>query len=95
MGEEINEVRTTKRFRFMAAWETVISFKELIKTKWNNQDVWPRSIASLTSAIMEWNRSTFGNINLRKRVITRRLNGIDKANPYGTNNYLNQLQENL
>lgn len=52
-------------------------------------------MAHLTGNIIEWNNMIFGNINLRKKTLIKRLNGIDKANPEGKNKFLNHLQETL
>lgn len=95
MGCNTTQDRSLKRFRFLAAWATKESFSELIKDSWRSKEDWPIAISHLKDRIIEWNNTIFGNINLRKRSLTRRLQGIDRANPEGTNVFLNQLQETL
>lgn len=79
----------------MAAWATEGSFYDLIKDSWRSNEEWPLAISHLTERIIEWNNMVFGNINLRMKSLTKRLKGIDIANPEGTNVFLNQLQETL
>lgn len=78
LGDVTSEWRTHKRFRFVAAWVTETSFKELVRSNWGNWGDWPSAISHLTGEIMEWNRSTFGNIILRKKTLTRRLRALIK-----------------
>lgn len=95
MGGGEEEKRTPLRFRFIVAQATESSFKKMIKANWSKEDSWPKAISSLTERIKEWNNTVFGNINNKKRTLSKRLNGIDKTNPKGANPYLNQLQERL
>lgn len=90
MGEMENK-RPPRHFRFIVAWVTDNSFKEMIKDNWSTDCSWPVAISSLTKRIKEWNRDVFGSINKRKRTLTNILSGIDRANLDGTNLYLNQL----
>lgn len=85
----------TSRFRFIAAWITDESFKDMIKKNWCNNYSWTEAISNLTDKIKEWNKEVFGNICKRKRELTNRLNDIDRPNPNGLNSYLNDLQETL
>lgn len=91
LGEGETEVKTQQGFRFIAAWTTEVSFKELVKNSWRKNVVWPNAISHMTGKIIEWNKLTFRNINKRKKLLIRRLNGIDRANPERTNPFLNQL----
>lgn len=95
MGEIETKDRTLRRFRFVTAWATEASFNELIRTSSRNNEEWPTTISHLTGRIIEWISSVFGNINLRKNSLMRRLCGIDGANRDGTNQFLNHLQESL
>lgn len=95
LGNGEDSKKSTRRFRFMASWVTDKSFKDLVKTNWRNDTSWPDAISNLIEKNIEWNSAVFGNINRRKRNIASRLSGIDKANPKGLNQYLNQLQETL
>lgn len=87
--------KAPKRFIFMAAWVTEESFKELVKNSWKKNEDWPSAISHFTGSIIEWNIIVFGNIISRKKSLLKRLNGIDKYNPKGTNKFLNQLQLTL
>lgn len=51
-------------------------------------------MTNLKDKIKVWNQDVFGNINKRKMELSE-LCGIDRANPRGTNIFLNQLQESL
>lgn len=95
LGGRNKERNSSKRFKFMATWTTEKSFRDLVRINWRNDVDLPNAISSLTGKILEWNNTVFGNIHKRKRDLTKRLNGIDKANPRGTNSFLNQLQETL
>lgn len=95
MNREVLEKKPTSHFQFMATWVTDDSFKELLKRNWDNKHNWPDVIAKQTDRIKEWNIEVFSNINKRKRELTNKLSGIDRANPRGTNPFLNHLQETL
>lgn len=87
--------KNPKWFRFVVAWATEPSFKDLIKNSWNNNEDWPEVISSLTEKISKWNNMIFGNINRRNRTLMRRLSGINRIDPMGSNHYLNHLQDTL
>lgn len=46
-------------FRFLAAWVTENSFKDLVKNNWKNDEIWPEAIASLIGKIKDWNNDVF------------------------------------
>lgn len=93
-GGEIGK-RSSCRFRFMAAWVTNDSFKDLIKENYCNEYSWPVAISRLMDMIKEWNSEVFDSINKRKMELTNRLSGTDRANPKVINPYLNQLRKTL
>lgn len=91
MGGGGPATNSMKRFKFVTAWITKASFKDLIKDSWCKDVDWTNAITHLTDKIIEWNKTIFGDINRKKRRLIKRLNGIDKANPDRINHFLNRL----
>lgn len=57
LGTEGNEDRPPQRFRFITAWATDCSFKDLIKNNWCNEDDWLNARECLTEKIKKWNNT--------------------------------------
>ena len=68
-----------KPFKFLAAWLTHPSFKDLVRATWLPGDSIPSNIRRFTSAAMAWNSEVFGSIGLRKKRTCARLQGAQRS----------------
>ncbi|KAL8171561.1 LOW QUALITY PROTEIN: hypothetical protein V2J09_023365 [Rumex salicifolius] len=79
-------------FRFLMRHS---NFHTFIRYSWDNEEMTIVALLSLSVKLEEWNRTTFGNINIRKDKLLRRLKGISKALDKGATNFLLGLQQEL
>ncbi|XP_019087448.1 PREDICTED: uncharacterized protein LOC109127309 [Camelina sativa] len=66
-------------FRFVAAWLTHPSFKELLVASWNVSLTTPEALNELSVKLKQWNRDVFGAIQKRKDGIVRELQIVQDA----------------
>nr|GLL41754.1 uncharacterized protein LOC109168902 [Ipomoea trifida] len=62
-----------------AAWFTHKGLVEVIKSSWDKTHLFTVNVPRLTAALGSWNKSTFGNINHRKRITMARIEGFPEA----------------
>ncbi|XP_031131901.1 uncharacterized protein LOC116033288 [Ipomoea triloba] len=78
------ELRTTGApFRFQAAWLTDQRVVEVVRNSWCSNLHFMDNIPSVTVALSDWNRTVFGNIFHRKKIVLARLEGVQRR--YSTN----------
>ncbi|XP_073051225.1 uncharacterized protein [Primulina eburnea] len=66
-------------FRFQAAWLTHKDFHEVIEKEWQMNLTLGNNVEKLIKPLTDWNSSTFGNINRRKRTLMARIEGVQKC----------------
>ena len=90
-----NKDRGERPFRFEAAWLTHATFKEFVASKWTNTDeVW-KTLNKMEEELKHWNVHTFGHINQRKKELTRRIDGAQRALQEAYNPHLEELEAAL
>ncbi|XP_028790095.1 uncharacterized protein LOC114746079 [Neltuma alba] len=73
------QTRPTASFKFLAAWLTHTEFKGLVEDTWKDENSLSNNIQAFRHSAASWNRDTFGEIGIRKRRLTARLAGLQKA----------------
>ncbi|XP_075481174.1 uncharacterized protein LOC142521884 [Primulina tabacum] len=66
-------------FRFQAAWLTHKDFNKVIEQEWQINLTLGINVEKLIKPLSEWNSSTFGNYNRRKRTLMARIEGVQKC----------------
>ena len=73
-----------KPFKTIDAWLLEPGFKDLVKGKWNSNEVQGNSISKfkdklklLKGDLKEWNKSVFGNLEENKHMIMREIEKLD------------------
>nr|KYP71698.1 hypothetical protein KK1_010967 [Cajanus cajan] len=77
-------------FRFEAAWLTHEDFPNIIQNGWNAKDNWIQRIGHTKKILMDWNKSSFGNVFYAKQRLLRRLNGIARELFLGPNHFFGE-----
>lgn len=72
--------RNNRPFCFQTFWLSHNEFPVLVREAWNGQDPnLPNAISVFTSKALRWNKDVFNNVFTRKKIITARLLGVQKA----------------
>ncbi|XP_028767839.1 uncharacterized protein LOC114725488 [Neltuma alba] len=90
-----NVNRGIKPFRFEAMWLQHENFKDFLCEAWKNNGIISKSLANLKNDLLDWNRSTFGFVEQKKRTILSRLKGIQNSSPYPFSLFLRNLEKEL
>ncbi|XP_028788532.1 uncharacterized protein LOC114744533 [Neltuma alba] len=90
-----NVNRGIKPFRFEAMWLQHENFKDFLCEAWKNNGIISESLADLKNDLLDWNRSTFGFVEQKKRTILSRLKGIQNSSAYPFSLFLRNLEKEL
>ncbi|CAJ2658994.1 unnamed protein product [Trifolium pratense] len=82
-------------FRFEAAWNSHVDFKDFLNSNWEKDTNIVQSLHNLTIQLKKWNKDIFGDIFKRKKEILDRLNGIQNSSNYGHSIFLENLEKEL
>lgn len=82
-------------FRFPAACMEYEDFGRVLNENWKQELNLPIALKDLSEKLSDWNNNTFGNIFKRKRRLTSRLEGIQRALFSYTSKGLLKLEEKL
>ena len=82
-------------FHFQGAWFKHSEFHKVVQLVLNKENCLLTNNASLAITIVDWNKSTFGNIYKKKRGILARIAGIQKFITNHHNNHLLKLDTKL
>ncbi|CAJ2644330.1 unnamed protein product [Trifolium pratense] len=82
-------------FRFEAAWNSHVDFKDFLNSNWEKDTNIVQSLHNLTVQLKKWNKDIFGDIFKRKKEILDRLNGIQNSSNYGHSIFLENLEKEL
>ena len=83
-------------FRCKEAWLGHPDFKSFFVNNWLNPRVdFLAGRENFLNKIRSWDGNVFGNLDLQKKRILARLNGIQKSLSFRNSNFLNQLEKNL
>ncbi|CAL1388052.1 unnamed protein product [Linum trigynum] len=69
---------SSRSFKFEAAWLTHKDFLNTIAGTWDSTRPLPSALHSLSIALQDWNRDTFGNVQQRKRRLLGRIHGVER-----------------
>ncbi|GLT49358.1 hypothetical protein SLA2020_229210 [Shorea laevis] len=88
--------RAAKPPRFEAAWLTHEGFKEVFRGAWMTQEhSLPLAINAVRNACFSWNKTVFGDLFRRKRLLRARLRGIQNSPHYNHSLSLQSLETEL
>ncbi|GLT31850.1 hypothetical protein SLA2020_065580 [Shorea laevis] len=88
--------RIAKPVRFEAAWLTHVGFKDIFNNAWAAHDhSLPSAINAVQAACFNWNKTDFGDIFRRKRLLNARLAGIQNSPNYQHSHFLQSLEVDL
>ncbi|GKV23269.1 hypothetical protein SLEP1_g33018 [Rubroshorea leprosula] len=88
--------QTAKPHRFEAAWLTHVDFRDIFNNAWAAHDQsLPSAINAVQTACFNWNKTVFGNIFCRKRLLQARLAGIQNSPHYHHSHFLQSLEVDL
>lgn len=88
--------RTTRPFRFQAAWVSHPSFEELVDEAWQREEstILGR-LQNVQVAVSDFNKTVFGNIHRRKRRVEMRLQGLQQEMDWRNSESLARLEITL
>ncbi|KAK4283181.1 hypothetical protein QN277_000163 [Acacia crassicarpa] len=66
-------------FRFIAAWVLHAQFDDFVRQTWMSDMDWVLNTSQFTSACSKWNKEVFRHTEGRKKLLLRRLDGINKV----------------
>lgn len=95
LGINCNVQCGARPFKFLAAWLTDDSFKDVVKKSWNQNPGWCYVADQFAKDVEVWNRDVFGNIFKKKTELMARINDIEKKLVCGRNRFLEKLQKQL
>ena len=96
MSYPVHRNKPNRPFRFIAAWVLHENFDTFVQKEWESNRSWEDNISNFTNACLEWNKSVFGHTEARKRMLLRRLDGVnDVVRRTGSTPKLDQLQQEL
>nr|GMC80249.1 uncharacterized protein LOC109167347 [Ipomoea batatas] len=87
--------KSLSRFKFQAAWFTHKGLTEVIKSSWNSSHLFTENVPRLTETLSSWNKSTFENINHRKRITMARIEGVQRRLVMAYHGGLAKLEKKL
>lgn len=64
-------------FPFLAPWVYHEVFGDFVKEVWRHDRDWDENVANFVHEVKKWNVRVFGNINHRKTVLFKRLEGLN------------------
>ncbi|XP_075515886.1 uncharacterized protein LOC142550694 [Primulina tabacum] len=82
-------------FRFQSAWLTHEDFSTTIAKEWDDKKNLKDNIVKMAHVMSDWNRSTFGNIHIKKRKLISRIMGIQRILAISPRRGLLKLRINL
>ncbi|KAJ4833706.1 hypothetical protein Tsubulata_018858 [Turnera subulata] len=83
------------QFKFQAAWTSHPDFVSFISSHWASDSSVLDALASLVGELIAWNADVFGNIVKRKRVLLKRLAGIQRYLSLRHSLFLSSLEVDL
>ncbi|GLT29391.1 hypothetical protein SLA2020_042630 [Shorea laevis] len=94
LASQIQQI--AKPYRFEAAWLTLVDFKDVFNNAWAAHDQsLPLAINAVQTTCFNWNKTVFGNIFCRKRLLQARLAGIQNSPHYHHSHFLQSLEVDL
>nr|GMD68491.1 ribonuclease H [Ipomoea batatas] len=81
--------------KFQAAWLTNNSLHEVVKSTWNSNNNFIVNIPRMVDALQRWNKTTFGDIHYRKKIILARLGGVQTRLSVAFHRGLAKLEKKL
>lgn len=82
-------------FKFLNAWVTDHSFKDMVKKSWGQSRNIHESIKAFTTKASIWNRQTFGHIGSKKKKLEAKILNIQQKLESSTNHHLILVKESL
>lgn len=70
-------------------------FPDVVREAWELESILPNAIKLFTDRVTHWNKTMFGNLFAKKRIILARINGTQKTLSNGPNQFLIQLEQDL
>ncbi|XP_057730133.1 uncharacterized protein LOC130945432 [Arachis stenosperma] len=92
-ADPLPQFRRERPFKYEAMWSLHPEHNEYVRKCWNNHSNLNASLTTLTESLRRWNKETFGNIQKKKEELRRRIGGIQKADSYGRNPFLEELEK--
>ncbi|KAK8708562.1 hypothetical protein V6N13_059600 [Hibiscus sabdariffa] len=66
-------------FRYLSGWSSHIDFDRMVADNWSPSSSLSETITSFTKVADVWNKTIYGYIGSKKRVVMARLRGVQKA----------------
>ena len=60
-------------------WLSHLGFPTIVEKAWDQASSFDQAVSSFTTLAITWNKEVFGNLFVRKKKISARLNGVQKA----------------
>lgn len=88
--------RTVRPFRFESIWFSDPSLFCVVKESWSNStNSYTNCVSDFKDRVSLWNKTTFGNIFLRKKRLAARILGVQKSLDSVSNSFLIDLEKSL
>ncbi|OMO86542.1 reverse transcriptase [Corchorus capsularis] len=96
MEPGVGSDKTKRPFRFQAMWMADNGFQKMMGNLWKTlEGNFIAKEEKLASALMEWNKSEFGNIFEKKKELRPRISGVQRALANHRSHQLELLEEDL
>ncbi|KAI9113388.1 hypothetical protein K1719_015913 [Acacia pycnantha] len=79
LDKEVKTVPMNRPFRFIAAWVLHDQFDNFVRQSWSPNMAWVQNTNQFTTACSKWNKEVFRHTEGRKKLLLRRLDGINRV----------------
>ncbi|KAI5410175.1 hypothetical protein KIW84_055599 [Lathyrus oleraceus] len=87
---------TTRAFKFECSWVIKETYEDMIKQTWNDNINLVNNLLRVRRKASDWNLQTIRSIQIKNKILLRRINGIHKVIQEGRgHNGLSKLEKNL
>lgn len=92
---EEEHFRLSKPFRYEAMWLEHEEYRKSTEEYWRKDTNHLEALAAMREHLVDWNKSVFGNVHMKKRNIVARLKGIKESKAYPYSRFLKYLETQL
>ncbi|KAK8607115.1 hypothetical protein V6N13_052861 [Hibiscus sabdariffa] len=94
VGESVQSFSTSP-FRYLSSWSAHSDFNRMVEDNWLPAATLSETIISFTKAADTWNKTVYGYICTKKRLVMARLRGVQKALCAKSSQFLSNLESDL
>ncbi|KAK8683424.1 hypothetical protein V6N13_039485 [Hibiscus sabdariffa] len=94
VGESVKNY-ITPPFRYLSSWSAHSDFNRMVEDNWLPAANFSETIISFTKAANMWNKTVYGYIGTKTRLVMARLRGVQKALCAKSSRFLSTLESDL